>query len=45
MGNLVSPTVGLQWLCRNDNKSKKAEVVLELAKLSRIKQIEIGNIA
>ena len=44
--NLLSPSVSLQWLSDavNQGNNKRIEIIIELAKLSRIKQIEIGII-
>ena len=39
--NLLSPVPGGKWLCAAANKTRTAEVVLELAKRARIIGLEI----
>ena len=39
--NLLSPVSGGKWLCAEGNRSRMAEVVVELAKKARITSLEI----
>ena len=39
--NLLSPALGGKWLCAEGNKSRTAEVVIEVSKRVRISSLEI----
>ena len=41
--NLLDCSAGKKWLCCHDNKTRRSEVILELAKRSKITAIEIGG--
>ena len=40
----INSSVGKKWLSARDNKSRRSEVVLELAKRSKITSLEIGKV-
>lgn len=41
--NLLAPVHGGKWLCQTGNKSRIAEVVVELSKRARIAALEISE--
>ena len=41
--SLLSPASGLQWLSAGNYRGKRTEVDLELAKLTRLGRVEVGE--